>query len=346
MKTVTTLKSVRTALRIALPLAVSALFALTGCSANASNEDESASSEEALAAAPALGNDPHGEPTRYPIVLAHGFLGSRTGFASFHELVTDGLEADGHRVYRAEVPPFGSVRDRARALARDVDKVLLETGAKKVNIVAHSMGGLDARDLVSSLGYGDRVASVTTIGTPHRGSRIADVALKLVDGASNEALDAFAKAIGKTYSEVADDADVKGALADLAEKNADAFNAARPNDPRVHYQSWAGVSSLFAIPNPADAAACDHKLLSHPRRADVMGPVLAGGAPIVSHGGKSNDGFVLVSSAKWGEFRGCVPADHADEIGVFRTSSLDRHSGFDFVRFHRNIAFDLAARGF
>jgi len=49
---------------------------------------------------------------------------------------------------------------------------------------------------------------------------------------------------------------------------------------------------------------------------------------------------------KVGNFRGCVPADHADEIGVMSTRSLDPHTGFDFVRFHRDIAFDLAHRGF
>jgi triacylglycerol lipase len=79
-----------------------------------------------------------------------------------------------------------------------------------------------------------------------------------------------------------------------------------------------------------------------------MSPILAPAAPIVAHGIKAepNDGFVLVSSAKHGNFRGCFPADHADEIGVFSRGSLDRHTGFDFVRFHRNVAFDLASRGF
>src|SRR6185436_1181555 len=116
----------------------------------------------------------------------------------------------------------------------------------------------------------------------------------------------------------------------------------------VYYQSWAGVSSLLAIPNGADKAACEGKLLAHDDKADLMSPILAPAAPIVAHGTKAepNDGFVLVSSAKHGNFRGCVPADHADEIGLLRTSSLDAHTGFDVVRFYRNVAYDLAARGF
>jgi triacylglycerol lipase len=321
------------------------MFALAGCSAS-SDAADTGTTDDALSAAAPLGADPSGHATRYPIVVVHGFLGSADKLASFNSQITDALTADGHRVYRAELPPFGSVAMRGKVLATEVDRVLQETGASKVNIVAHSMGGLDARELVSVLGYGDRVASLTTVSTPHRGSRIADMSLGLVEGADDKALAAIAQAIGKSYSDVADDTDLKQALRDLSEANADAFNAAHPDDARVYYQSWAGVSSFLAIPNPADADACDGKLLMHPGRADFVNPILAPAMPFVSDGGQSNDGFVRVSSAKWGNFRGCVPADHADEIGTLSTQSLDPHTGFDFVRFHRDIAFDLASRGY
>lgn len=317
------------------------LLSLVGCTAEASEEDVASTSDELSAAAP-LGPEPKGSPAQYPIVLVHGFLGNGE-LANFNTAIVEGLEKDGHTVVRASVPPLGSVAIRAKALAHDVDATLASTGASKVNLIAHSMGGLDARELVSVLGYGDRVASVTTISTPHRGARVADVALGLVSGAREEALDTF----GKLIDENADTVDVKGALHDLSEANADAFAAAHPDDARVYYQSWAGVSSLFAIPNPADKAACEGKLVAHAGRADLMSPILAPAAPIVAHGkADPNDGFVLVSSAKHGNFRGCVPADHADEIGVFARETYNRRTGFDFVRFSRNIAFDLAARGF
>jgi triacylglycerol lipase len=242
----------------------------------------------------------------------------------------------------ADVPPIGTVAMRAKALAAAIDGVLAETGAKKVNIVAHSMGGLDAREVITTLGYGDRVASLTTISTPHQGSRIADVSLGFVSGQNDDARAVLAKIFGQQPADV----DLQGALADLSEKNAPKFEASHPDDTRVYYQSWAGVSSALAIPNGADKKACDGKLLWNDGRADLVNPILAPAMPFVSHGTLSNDGFVLVSSAKHGNFRGCVPADHADEIGVFAQDTMDRHTGFDFVRFHRNIAFDLAARGF
>ncbi len=328
-------------------LSTVAISLLLGCSApaEAAPDGTEAQSDELSAAAP-LGETPAGRPTRYPLVLAHGFMGSANGSLGFHALISDGLSADGHTVYRGSVAPFGTVHERALMLAKDVDRALFETGARKVNIVAHSMGGLDARELVSVLGYGDRVASVTTISTPHRGTAVADVGLALTSGAHDAALDAFAEAVGMTYSEVAGDAHVRAALADMAEANAPAFNEAHPDDTRVYYQSWAGVSSVFGIPNPRDRGACDDDLLAHPGRADRMNGILVLNAAFVAHGSLSNDGLVLVSSAKWGTFRGCVPADHADEVGFMRPTPLDPHTGFDVVRFYRNVAFELAARGF
>jgi triacylglycerol lipase len=330
-------------------LAFASLGFASGCAAEPS-EESPAASEDAFTAAAPLGPEPQGDATRYPIVLAHGFLGGREGFAAWNNQVSDALAKDGHVVHRAAVPAFGTVRDRGKALAAEIDGVLAKTGAKKVNVVAHSMGGLDAREVVSGLGYGDRVASVTTISTPHRGSAVADVSLRFLPGEAGAALDAFGKLIERSRGEIEASVDIRGALTDLSEKQAPTFNASHPDDARVYYQSWAGVSSIFAIPNPADNAACDGKLLAHVtrqgRRADLMSPVVAGAAGFVGHGTQPNDGFVLVSSAKWGNFRGCVPADHADEIGVFANRSLDPHTGFDFVRFHRNVAFDLAKRGF
>src|SRR5205814_1162022 len=144
----------------------------------------------------------------------------------------DALAVDGHVVRRAVVPPFGTVAIRAKALAAAIVGVLAETHAAKVNIVAHSMGGLDAREVISVLGYGDRVASLTTISTPHRGSHIADVILRSAPGQSDDARAAFAKIFGQKPEDV----DLEGAFTDLSEKHAAAFQATHPDDARVYYQ--------------------------------------------------------------------------------------------------------------
>ena len=112
--------------------------------------------------------------TRYPILLLHG--------AGFRDLkrpfywgrIPDALEAHGAALYYGRQDCWASVGDNAQFLKDRLLKILEETGAEKVNIIAHSKGGLEARVLASSLGMGDKIASITTVGTPHRGSRVID----------------------------------------------------------------------------------------------------------------------------------------------------------------------------
>ena len=295
-----------------------------------------------------LGPTPRGEQARYPIVLAHGFNAGRTGDWSFNRVDTT-LAADGHEVYLSEVPAFGSAEARARVLAAQIDDVLAQTGAAKVNLIAHSMGGLDARYLISALGYGDRVASLTTISSPHRGSAVADVALKLIPGESPaDIIDGLATIWSRSFNEVEADADVRAALVSLSTPELEAFNKAHQDDARVYYQSWAGVSSVFGLSNPKDLEACEGKLLWHEGQADVMNAQLVPMAAVLARGLSftPNDGMATVASAKWGEFQGCIPADHFDEVGQIGHDGPDPNTGFDHLRFYRNIAYGLAARGF
>lgn len=61
-----------------------------------------------------------------------------------------------------------TIEDNAAAIAKVVDTALSENNCEKVNIIAHSKGGLDCRYLITSMGYANKVASLTTINTPHR----------------------------------------------------------------------------------------------------------------------------------------------------------------------------------
>src|SRR3954452_13194175 len=107
---------------------------------------------------------------RHPVVLAHGVLG-------FDEIAVAGRK---HRYFRniAEQlgslgagfhsprgPPAAPVSVRAGRLVA----LVRELPGKRVNVIAHSMGGLDARFAIAQLGLADRVASLVTIGAPHHG---------------------------------------------------------------------------------------------------------------------------------------------------------------------------------
>ena len=110
------------------------------------------------------------------------------------------------------------------------------------------------------------------------------------------------------------------------------------------------VLSLDKRFNRIIIAACDGKVLSYDNRHDNLldHPPLSSAQlelahPIVGHGnGEANDAMVLVSSAKWGQFNGCIPADHMDEVGQrIGSGSPALWSRFDHIRFYRDIAYGL-----
>lgn len=305
-----------------------------------------------------LGAEPDGNATRYPIILAHGFNTSTTNFWRFND-VDVALIEDGHDVVLGSVPPFDTPQVRADFLARQVDALLDESGAEKVNMVCFSMGGIDCRYLVSpdGLGYGEKVASVTTISSPHRGTYVADIAVGfLPDEDEAGAVDAIATLYGSTFSDVADDSHIVSALVSMSEQGMEEFNATIADAPGVMYQSWAGVSSVAGLPNPrrdAETNACtdengDVLLMRHEGTYDRMDALLVGAAAFVAHGTelRPNDGVATVESAKWGRFRGCYPGDHLDAAGQINDDGPDPRTGFDYLRFYRNLAFDLAAQGY
>lgn len=295
---------------------------------------------------PVIGGDPSGARTRYPIVLHHGMAGGRAWILTYQG-IKEALTSDGHTVVQTQVPPFDSVEVRGAALATQIDDVLRTTGAKKVNLIAHAMGGLDARYVISTLGYGDRIATLTTMSTPHRGAALADFALDL--GLSDVLLNTLATMIGAKVSDVGGDPHLRAALAAMAERNAARFNAANPDDPRVTYQSWSGVASMFgrASDRSAALAACDNQMLVPEGTFDKMRLEFTLFSGIVGHSGSEpHDGMVTVRSAKWGTFRGCVPGDHSDEIGRMTTARPNPRTSWDPQRFWRQVAFELAARGF
>ncbi len=321
-------------------LVLAAAAALSGCAAGASDDNASAG-EDAFTA----------RPSKHAIVLAHGFDASPTNRWSFYK-VEDTLRADGHVVHAAQVSPYKPVPERAKELEQHVqiaiDMCRAQPGcdASKVHIVAHSMGGLDARYLVSKLGWGDRVATLTTISTPHRGSRIADVLVKAIPDDFEGAVNALASVWARTFTSVdlAADSDVVGALTSISETyTAEHFNQEVLDDPRVTYLSWAGVSNVAGIPGPHDYDACEGNFNPRWHTRDVMDASLVAASAFVAHGTalEANDGMVMVEHAKWGKFMGCIPADHLDEVGQPRHDRPNLLGGFDHLDFYRRLASSL-----
>lgn len=117
-----------------------------------------------------------------PIVLAHGYLGfGNLGFIEYFNGVKQHLEKKWNtEVYASTVGPKDSVAARAADLEAEIRG---RFRGESVHIIAHSMGGLDARYLLSPKNGApsDLIASLTTVSTPHQGTFIAEIAMGAVE---------------------------------------------------------------------------------------------------------------------------------------------------------------------
>jgi triacylglycerol lipase len=159
---------------------------------------------------------------RHPVVLAHGLLG-------FDEIAVVGrkhhyfrniaakLGPRGTQFYTSRVAPVGRVEARATQLVA----VMNQYPEARFNVIAHSMGGLDARYAITHLGLASRVASLVTIGAPHRGTPLANFR--------------FLKALKPLGV---------AALADLTPEAMEQFNEKVPDMPGVTYCSVVATAGL------------------------------------------------------------------------------------------------------
>ena len=322
-------------IRTSMIVSLCALFGAGGCG----------QPEEDLGETTAALTSCRGAP--YPIVLAHGMAGfERIGPINYFFNVASDLRSRGETVIEAHVPPFASSATRASYLKDFVDDTLRDTGACKVNLIAHSQGGLDSRYLISSMGYGNRVAGLVTVSTPHRGSPVADAALGLIPGFSADVINAI---LGALWSVTAapGDPDIHESLVQLSRDNmTKRFNPANRDDSRVKYYSVAGRSA-----GRLGGSDCEGGVWSSSLRIDLLDPLLVVTAPVFIATSPDplfpmvNDGLVTVDSARWGTFLGCVPADHLDEIGQLAHLFPDPLSGFDHKDMYRRIVSQLRHDG-
>lgn len=117
--------------------------------------------------------------TKYPIVLVHGIVLKDIAFFKAFGRIEKILKRSGYTVYTAKTDGFGTIENNAAQLKSHVEKILAANKCDKVNLIAHSKGGLDSKHMIEHLGAENIVASLTTLCTPHKGSPIATKLLRL-----------------------------------------------------------------------------------------------------------------------------------------------------------------------
>ncbi|MCX4245190.1 esterase/lipase family protein [Paraliomyxa miuraensis] len=268
------------------------------------------------------------ETTRFPMVLVHGWTGfANIGPVDYFFEVPGHLTERGYPVSVTETDKYNTSLVRAEQLAEQVDVLLSSWRARKVDLIGHSQGGIDARALISTLGHGDRVAALVTIGSPHQGSYAVDVALGLAPGPSQEVLFLLFDFLGAVTDD--EKADVEASLHSLSEAHMQSeFNPNNPDDPRVEYISYTGISCA-----PAEFLDPQNDC------QDVVDPIWTLTYGILKAARGANDGLVTVQSAQWGDFRGLMSADHLDEVGQFLGVT---DPAFDHLQFFLDRARELA----
>ena len=210
--------------------------------------------------------------TKYPIVLEHGLSGfdQLFGVVDYWYQIPWALQDGGAYVYVADTSAFNSSTQRGEQLLAQVQQVIAITGKPKVNLIGHSQGGIDVRYVAAV--RPDLIASVTTVGSPHKGADLADYLRAHVQNGSltQDVLAYFANSLGMVLNFLTGHSNPQDAVAALDQLTAAgmaAFNAQYPQGVPttacgsgaasvngVRYYSWGGTGILTNALDVSDPA--------------------------------------------------------------------------------------------
>ncbi len=222
---------------------------------------------------------PRGAPL--PVVLVHGLFGfDQVGVPGvrvhYFRGIVEHLAKLGCHAHAVRLARAASVPERAAMLVEQIEAL----GHERIDIIAHSLGGLDARYAVAKLGLAARVRSLVTVGTPHRGSPIADLASEGPLGLARKAI----AALGVQMT----------AVDWLTTAALEQFNREVVDVPGVRYACVVG--GIRSPSTPVSLAIAP----AHAYLRKVAGP---------------NDGLVPMASQYWGETIAEIEADHFEQVG-------------------------------
>ena len=262
--------------------------------------------------------------TKYPIVMVHGVFFRDFKYVNYWGRIPKELETNGASIFYGNQPSAASVADSAAILAERIRQILSETGAEKVNIIAHSKGGLDCRYAIAHLGIADFVASLTTVNTPHRGCLFADYLLtKIPSDTQDSVAHAYNTVLGKLGEP---EADFLAAVNDLTDSACKQRDLEMPTPEGIYCQS------IGSVLTKAGGGKFPLNFSYH----------------LVNHFSGENDGLVSEDSFAWGEkytllrSPGKRGISHGDMIDLNR----ENIPGFDVREFYVELVKDLKDRGF
>ncbi len=261
--------------------------------------------------------------TKYPILLVHGVFFRDTKFFNYWGRIPKELKANGAEVFYGNHSSAASIADSAAELKIRIMEILTETGAKKLNIIAHSKGGLDCRYAISKLGIEDYIASLTTINTPHRGCLFADYLLNIIPTDTKNKIANTYNSTLKKFGEP--NPDFLSAVNDLTASKCNQLDSQMTTPENIYCQS---VGSILT-------------------KATYGKFPLNFSYHIVKYFDGENDGLVSEESFKWGEKYRLLkpPANRGISHGDMIDLNRENINGFDVREFYVSLVADLKNMG-
>ena len=262
--------------------------------------------------------------TKYPLLLVHGVFFRDFKHFNYWGRIPEELMKNGATIYYGEHQSAASVDDSARELEQRILGIIRENGYEKLNVIAHSKGGLDMRTALAKTSVAPYIASLTTVNTPHRGCEFADYLLNKIPEAQQQA-------VANTYNSAAaklgdPNPDFMAAVTDLTSAACSRRNETVRDVPGVYYQS---IGSVLAKPS---AGRFPLNMTYH----------------LVNLFDGKNDGLVGEKSFPWGsDFKmlaasGKRGISHGDVIDLNR----ENFDGFDVREYYVQLVSDLRQKGF
>lgn len=262
--------------------------------------------------------------TKYPILFVHGVFFRDSRILNYWGRIPAALKENGAEIYYGEMQSALSVEDSAKELAKKIEEIVSSTGCGKLNVIAHSKGGLDTRYAISKLGCGKYIASLTTINTPHKGCLFAEY---LLGACKPRVKNAIEQTYNKVFYALGDNSpDFMAAVKCLTNSYCEEFNKNVLDDPEVMYQSYG-------------SRATNRRSGHFPLNVSY---------PVVKKYDGDNDGLVALGAMPWGERftpiypEGRVGITHADMIDLNRIDI----KGFDVREFYVQMVSELREKGF
>ena len=269
-------------------------------------------------------NMPEKIQLKYPVLLVHGagFKDKTLLFLNYWGRIPKLFIKYGVKLYYGGTDAWGSIERNAEIIKNTINEILVKEKTEKVNIIAHSRGGLESRYAISTLNMDHAISSLTTISMPHRGVKAMNVVVELPDG-----LYKFFSFFVNTWYKIWGDKkpDFFTSNRQLSENYCKTFNERNQDKEGVYYQSYAAMMRYF-FSDPTF-------LVMHPFITAIEG---------------DNDGLCPVESAKWGDFKGVITTEgifgisHAGIIDLYKLN----YKGINILDFYLGILKGLSERGF